>query len=259
MDVSAKLNLLESALLATKDKLSPENFATVCSVVAFDDASEFNREDFTLRLPHFLHANLSNVEAWLVEDAFAFDMQDFVNVAAAYLSMFDQGEIPEKLHSLLEKTVERNALNLDAQQAIHLAQVFAETGSSYTMEIFDRIIGANIEDIPVFQVFDAFMAFSTVGRAQVRPKIQNILLRTLADNLDQLLPSQLIGLCRVILAGKDAQSQARGSDLIKGLEIDKFLTTQLGALDEHDLVFAMETFADSSLLEVQQAIDIQLV
>lgn len=85
------------------------------------------------------------------------------------------------------------------------------------------------------------------------------MLRTLADNLDQLLPSQLIGLCRVILAGKDAQSQAKGSDLIKGLEIDKFLTTQLGALDEHDLVFAMETFADSSLLEVQQAIDIQLV
>ena len=67
------------------------------------------------------------------------------------------------------------------------------------MEVFDRIIGANIDDITIGEVFDAFMAFSSTEKADVRPKIVQLLLRTLADNLDQLMPSQLISICEVIL------------------------------------------------------------
>ncbi len=39
------------------------------------------------------------------------------------------------------------------------------------MEVFDRIIGSNIDDIPVQKVYDAFMAFSHASKAEVRPKI----------------------------------------------------------------------------------------
>ena len=52
------------------------------------------------------------------------------------------------------------------------------------MEVFDRIIGSNIDDIPVAKVYDAFMAFSHASRAEVRPKISQLLLRTLTENLD---------------------------------------------------------------------------
>ena len=97
-------------------------------------------------------------------------MQDFVHVAAAYVSMYDAGEIPESLLKLFEKTVKVNALNIEAQQAIVLAQVFSGCGSSYTMEVFDRIIGQQIDDIPIQQVFNAMMAFST-AQSDVRPKI----------------------------------------------------------------------------------------
>lgn len=38
------------------------------------------------------------------------DMHDFVSVAAAYLSMYDEGEVPSKLLKLLEQTVMDNAL-----------------------------------------------------------------------------------------------------------------------------------------------------
>ena len=41
-------------------------------------------------------------------------MQDFVHVAAAYVSMYDAGEIPESLLKLFEKTVKVNALNIEA-------------------------------------------------------------------------------------------------------------------------------------------------
>jgi hypothetical protein len=42
-------------------------------------------------------------------------MQDIVHVAAAYISMYDEGEIPENLLSLFEKTIETNALNIEVQ------------------------------------------------------------------------------------------------------------------------------------------------
>ena len=57
-------------------------------------------------------------------------------------------------------------------------------GSSYTMEVFDRVIGSNIDDIATHRVYEAFMAFSTASKAEIRPKITSLLLRTLTENLD---------------------------------------------------------------------------
>ena len=128
-------------------------------------------------------------------------MQDVTFVAAAYVSMYDDGELPDRLLELLESTIQQNALQIEVTQAIHLAQIFSSSGSTFTMEVFDRIIGANIDDITIGEVFDAFMAFSSTEKADVRPKIVQLLLRTLADNLDQLLPSQLISICEVVLTG----------------------------------------------------------
>lgn len=77
-----------------------------------------------------------------------------------------------------------NALQIEADQAIYLAEIFSRVGSSYTMEVFDRVIGSNIDDIPVHRVYEAFMAFSTASKAEIRPKITSLLLRTLTENLD---------------------------------------------------------------------------
>ena len=115
------------------------------------------------------------------------------------------------------------------------------------MEVFDRIIGLNIDDIPIRQIFDAFVAFASSEKAEVRPKITQLLLKTLSENLEQLLPSQLIVLCNVLL---DPENLDRSETLIKGLEIDKFLLNSIGMLDQHDLVMAVEVFANSSLQDV---------
>ena len=99
------------------------------------------------------------------------------------------------------------------------------------MEVFDRIIGANIDEISIPQVFEAFLAFSTAEKAEVRPKITALLLSTLADNFDQLLPTQLIQLCKVLLAQEGSTINTKGSDIIMGLDLDRFILSQIGSLD----------------------------
>ena len=94
IDISQNVSNLENALLASSDKFTPENFAMLCSVVAFDDAEDSSNDTFNLQLPVFLHSNQQRVEEWLASDSFL-DMQDFVNVSAAYISMYDNGELPE--------------------------------------------------------------------------------------------------------------------------------------------------------------------
>ena len=195
------------------------------------------------------------MEQWLADYELE-DTQDFVYVATAYLSMYEEGQLPKSLLRQFETYIRRNALNFNAQQAIHLVQVFYKCGSSYTMEVFDRIIGLNIDDIPIRQIFDAFVAFASSEKAEVRPKITQLLLKTLSENLEQLLPSQLIVLCNVLL---DPENLSRSETLIKGLEIDKFLLNSIGMLDQHDLVMAVEVFANSTLQDVQVAIETQLV
>ena len=69
IDIRAHQNLLESTLLANQERFSPESFATICSVVAFDDTESAN-DCFTLQLPVFLHANFERVQSWLEGERF---------------------------------------------------------------------------------------------------------------------------------------------------------------------------------------------
>ena len=80
--------------------------------MAFDDA-DGQADILTLKLPVFLHANLDRVLHWLTDESLSRYMQDFVHVTCAYISMYDQGNVPEDLLEKLEKVVEVNALNID--------------------------------------------------------------------------------------------------------------------------------------------------
>jgi len=125
------------------------------------------------------------------------------------------------------------------------------------MEVLDRIIGSQIDEIDIQHAFEAFMAFTSAQKATIRPKIVSLLLRTLTDNLDQLLPIQLLHLCETLLASNESKDQTNhsGSHMIRGLDLDKFVINNLGAYDSLDLVRAVEVFADSTLEDVQEALE----
>jgi len=55
--------------------------------------------------------------------------------------------VPEDLLHLMEKTLENRAMDISVEQALDLVQVFSPYASSYTLEIFDRIIGTNVDDL----------------------------------------------------------------------------------------------------------------
>lgn len=44
--------------------------------------------------------------------------------------------------------------------------------------------------------------------------------------------------------------------MIRGLDLDKFIINNLGAYDSLDLVYAVEVFADTTLQDVQEALEI---
>lgn len=50
-----------------------------------------------------------------------------------------------------------------------------------------------------------------------------------------------------------------GSKVIRGIELDKFIVHNIGALTAPDLVKAVEIFSESSLMNVQEALETQLV
>ena len=81
--------------------------------MAFDDSHGQAGGSLAIKLPVFLHANLDRVLQWLTDDSLTRYMQDFVNVASAYISMYDEGNLPEDLLEKLEKVIEVNALNID--------------------------------------------------------------------------------------------------------------------------------------------------
>lgn len=74
------------------------------------------------------------------------------------------------------------AMNIDVKQAVDLVQVFSRCGSTYTLEIFDRIIGANIDELSAEQAYDAFIAFCSAEKAAVRPKITSLLMKAMSDS-----------------------------------------------------------------------------
>ena len=103
--------------------------------------------------------------------------------------------MPEDLLALFEKNIEREAPKINVTMALDLVQVFSRSGSTTTLELFDRIIGANIDDMSAQQIYDAFMAFATAEKAIVRPKITSLLMKVLSENLFNYSNDQLLRLC----------------------------------------------------------------
>jgi len=66
--------------------------------------------------------------------------------------------------------------------------------STELCEVFDRIIGANIDEMSPSDLYNAYGAFRTMQKAEVRPKIFSHLLKRLSNNLELLAMDELCGL-----------------------------------------------------------------
>lgn len=80
---------------------------------------------------------------------------------------------------------------LSASQAVHLIHNMRDFASTELVECLDRIIGKGIDTVSPSEHLAAYSALSQCGRAQVRPKITQLLLKRISQNIDLLRMDEL--------------------------------------------------------------------
>lgn len=86
---------------------------------------------------------------------------------------------------------------LSANQAVILICYLRETGSTELVECLDKIIGKGIDTITPSEHVAAYSSFAQCSRAQVRPKIMQLLLKRISQNLDLLRMDELCHLAQL--------------------------------------------------------------
>lgn len=71
----------------------------------------------------------------------------------------------------MEKAVLKRCTQITSDQAVSLLATMRNYASSQLVEVFDKIIGKNIDELNASQLHQAYCSFLTVEKAMVRPKI----------------------------------------------------------------------------------------
>lgn len=102
--------------------------------------------------------------------------------------------MPEYFFVALEQAILEMSQRLTADQALRLLGAMTRHASSELCEVFDRIIGAKIDEMSPSDVYGAYGSFRSMKKAEVRPKIFAHLLKRLSNNLELLSIDELCGL-----------------------------------------------------------------
>lgn len=111
--------------------------------------------------------------------------------------------------------------------------LLGQEASSELIEVFDRVIGKNIDDLKPREVLYAFIGFTSITKATVRPKIQSLLLKRLSDSLEMLSVNELTALAR---------TTSSNSNLQESLQLGDFVLSRAELLTEQDLRHCLKAF-----------------
>ena len=119
------------------------------------------------------------------------------------------------------------ATSISGSDAVRLANVYGNQGSANFMEMLDRVIGNNIEDLTAKEVCSSFIAFTQMNRAAPRPKFLNLLTKRMSQTIDQLSARQLLDLTvRINQIDEDGTSQLMGD-----LDLEKLMISRMNQLN----------------------------
>jgi hypothetical protein len=159
-------------------------------------------------------------------------MEDIATIAAAY----SYNKPSACFWVTTELLVLKNLSKLSADVAITLLRAMNATASTETVEVFDRILGKDIDALTPSQLYQALMGFLTVQRANVRPKILALLTKRISTNLEHLQMSELTGLAYV--TAEDSLQQT--------LQLGEFILQKADSLTEQDLQTCLEAFKNDT-------------
>jgi hypothetical protein len=159
-------------------------------------------------------------------------MEDIATIVAAYSNI----EPSASFWVTTELIVLKNLSKLSVDVAITLLRALNATASTETVEVFDRIIGKDIDALTPSQLYQALVGFLTVQRANVRPKILALLTKRISTNLERLKMSELTELAFV--TAEDSMQQT--------LQLGDFILQKADSLTEQDLQTCLEAFKNDA-------------
>jgi hypothetical protein len=119
--------------------------------------------------------------------------------------------------------------------------------SPETIELLDRIIGGNIHDVPVENVLPTLKAF--MGSEHTRPKIIQLLIKKLKDNVDELTLREL---CDISLLMREFGPSQEGMYEL----IEPYILSKVNSLTEDDIMLAIRGFYNPELSKRFKILDI---
>jgi hypothetical protein len=147
----------------------------------------------------------------------------------------------------LENNIFENARNLKVQEALNLLQSVHGYASPETIELLDRIIGGNIHEVPVENVLPTLKAF--MGSEHTRPKIIQLLIKKLKDNVDELTLREL---CDISLLMREFGSSQEGMYEL----IEPYILSKVNSLTEDDIMLTIRGFYNPELSKRFKILDI---
>ena len=146
-----------------------------------------------------------------------------------------------------ENVIFENARHLKVKEAVNLLQAVQSYASAETIELLDRIIGGNIQDVPVESILPTLKAF--MGSEHSRPKIIQVLVKKLRENVDELTLNEL---CDVSLLMKQFGHSQEGMYEL----IEPYILNKINSLTEVDIMLAIRGFYNPHLSKRFKILDV---
>jgi hypothetical protein len=157
------------------------------------------------------------------------NIDTIVHIVGAYSESDIRQKLPKNFFDVVQLYVLQSSERLNYMQAIDLVSIMYQYATTELMEVFDRLIGQQHNNLSINEAFDALMAFCNAKQAKIRPKIIQVLFKRISKDFEKLSSSQLVLLVDMVARDSD-------KDLLVKLELNKFLQHRLPSLTITELV-----------------------
>lgn len=217
------LEKIEDALICNADRCSVEEFSRIANSIRY----QLGRGEHKCFAKFLVHSAPQVVDWFKTKQIH--NVETLVQIVGAYSDSEISDKLPRDFFNMMQHYVLQSAGMLNYFHAVDLVSIMYPYASTELMEVFDRLIGQQHNNLTVNEAFDSLMAFSNAKQARIRPKILQVLFKRLSQDFDRLSTSQLVLLVEVVSNDQDR-------DLLAKLELNKYLQNQMPSLSISELV-----------------------
>lgn len=226
------------------EHFNADEFASVCNASISLISQGLGEE---VLFQSFLKESVQKADQWLEENAFS--LSDLASVTFAYSQILDSldGDKAASFKAKVEQCILENAKNLKVNEAVNLLQGVHEYSSVGVTEVLDRIIGGNIDQVPVEHLIPTLKAF--LSNENSRPKIFSVLMKQIKDNVDEFTLREL---CDLSLILREFGNSYEGVYEL----IEPYILSKVNSLTEFDILLAIKGFYNPELSKKFKILDV---